>query len=132
MPQSLKRVVDILSYLLHSGSWVCLAFLAKDAAKWTSPGETVAFPLTFSSLVAPSSQIWADASKPPLRAASCAEVSREVYRRNGHVMSRTPLPLKSKSLSLQSVLLRGHTAPYLRIMFLARRLCFNKSCFLIV
>ena len=24
MPQSLTRVVDILSYLLHSGSWVCL------------------------------------------------------------------------------------------------------------
>ena len=27
MPQSLTRVVDILSYLLHSGSWVCLVFL---------------------------------------------------------------------------------------------------------
>ena len=26
MPQSLTRVVDILSYLLHSGSWVCLVF----------------------------------------------------------------------------------------------------------
>ena len=26
MPQSLTRVVDILSYLLHSGSWVCLDF----------------------------------------------------------------------------------------------------------
>lgn len=51
-------------------------------------------------------QVWADASK-PLRAVSCAEVSREVYRRNGHVMSRTPAPLKSKSLSLQCVLLQG-------------------------
>ena len=27
MPQSLTRVVDILSYLLHSGSWVSLVFL---------------------------------------------------------------------------------------------------------
>ena len=27
MPQSLTRVVDILSYLLHSGSWVCLVFI---------------------------------------------------------------------------------------------------------
>ena len=28
MPQSLTKVVDILSYLLHSGSWVCLVFCA--------------------------------------------------------------------------------------------------------
>ena len=27
MPQSLTRVVDILSYLLHSGSWVCLVYI---------------------------------------------------------------------------------------------------------
>ena len=29
MPQSLIRVVDIFSYLLHSGSWVCLVFQKK-------------------------------------------------------------------------------------------------------
>lgn len=65
-------------------------------------------------------EMWADASIGPsptspklsettrhamqLSALNCAQVSREVYRRNGYVLSRTPAPLRSKSLSLQSVL----------------------------
>ena len=35
MPQSLTRVIDILSYLLHSGLWVCLVFSFKDM-EWSS------------------------------------------------------------------------------------------------
>ena len=37
MPQSLTRVVDILSYLLHSGSWVCLfSFIILDGSLLTA------------------------------------------------------------------------------------------------
>ncbi|CAK9014799.1 Uncharacterized protein SCF082_LOCUS12480 [Durusdinium trenchii] len=68
-------------------------------------------------------EMWADASFRPspvspklseatrremsLSALSCAQASREVYKRNGYVLGRTPAPLRSKSLSLQSVLFAG-------------------------
>lgn len=68
-------------------------------------------------------EMWADASFRPspvspklseatrnemqLSALSCAQVSREVYLRNGYVLGRTRAPIRSKSLSLQSVLFAG-------------------------
>ncbi|CAE7224894.1 unnamed protein product, partial [Symbiodinium sp. CCMP2592] len=37
----------------------------------------------------------------------CVQVSREVYRRNGFLVGRTQAPIRSKSLSLQSILFAG-------------------------
>mmetsp|Transcript_77535 Transcript_77535/g.185964 ORF Transcript_77535/g.185964 Transcript_77535/m.185964 type:complete len:268 (+) Transcript_77535:36-839(+) len=48
-----------------------------------------------------------DWSESSLSAASCSQVSREVYRRNGFLVGRTQAPLRSKSLSLQSILFAG-------------------------
>ncbi|CAJ1351381.1 unnamed protein product [Effrenium voratum] len=42
-----------------------------------------------------------------LSALSCSQVSRDVYRRNGYLLGRSHAPLRSKSLSLQSVLFAG-------------------------
>jgi len=47
---------------------------------------------------------WSETS---LSAASCSQVSREVYRRNGFLVGRTQAPMRSKSLSLQSILFAG-------------------------
>ncbi|CAE7455153.1 unnamed protein product [Symbiodinium pilosum] len=58
---------------------------------------------------------WSESS---LSAASCSQVSREVYRRNGFLVGRTQAPVRAKSLSLQSILFAGEVmkAPPMNVL----------------